>query len=66
VNQPPCDRCQGGTDGIGGSAPTPEEAKYRAGMVEVYRCKNAVSTISLGSAYRVAPRLLIGRPIVMI
>jgi len=59
VNQPPCDRCQGGTDGIGGSAPTPEEAKYRAGMVEMYRCKNtSCGAITRFPRYNHAGKLL--------
>lgn len=59
VNQPPCDRCQGATDGIGGSAPTPEEAKYRAGMVEMYKCKNmSCGAITRFPRYNHAGKLL--------
>eukprot|EP01116_Phalansterium_solitarium_P017534 TRINITY_DN4347_c0_g1_i2.p1 TRINITY_DN4347_c0_g1~~TRINITY_DN4347_c0_g1_i2.p1 ORF type:complete len:454 (+),score=131.93 TRINITY_DN4347_c0_g1_i2:185-1546(+) len=38
VNAPPCDRCNGATTSIGMGQPTPDEAVYQAGRVEVYSC----------------------------
>lgn len=38
VNAPPCQGCGSPTEGIGGSAPTPEEARHGAGRVETYKC----------------------------
>lgn len=41
VNEAPCDRgCATKTVGKGGAAPTPTEAKYGAGRVELYECQN--------------------------
>jgi len=41
VNQPPCERCNGGTTGIGACAPNAAEIPFRPGVVELYRCSSA-------------------------
>lgn len=38
TNQPKCSKCGGGTDAIGAAAPSPDERRFLAGHVELYRC----------------------------
>ncbi|KAI8070514.1 hypothetical protein BC940DRAFT_212888, partial [Gongronella butleri] len=38
VNEAPCDRCEAKTQFVGTARPTPEEANYGAGTVEMYYC----------------------------
>ncbi len=62
VHQPPCDKCQSGTSIVGGDRPTPEEAKYRAGHVEVYKCNAAgCNTITRFPRYNHAGKLMLTR-----
>eukprot|EP00455_Lapot_gusevi_P032092 TRINITY_DN3496_c0_g1_i2.p2 TRINITY_DN3496_c0_g1~~TRINITY_DN3496_c0_g1_i2.p2 ORF type:complete len:206 (+),score=17.82 TRINITY_DN3496_c0_g1_i2:97-714(+) len=57
VHQPPCHACNSGTSGIGSAQPTPEEAKYYAGIVEVYRC-NSCQAITRFPRYNHPAKLL--------
>jgi hypothetical protein len=41
---PPCGSCGKGTSRVGVAQPNPEEAKFRAGYVEVSKCNEAVRT----------------------
>ena len=40
VNSPECDTCGKGTQGIGGAHPNAQEAPFRPGVVELYRCES--------------------------
>ncbi|KAI8924221.1 hypothetical protein BC831DRAFT_466647 [Entophlyctis helioformis] len=39
VNQPPCDHCQGATVCVGATAPSPEDRRHGASVVELYTCQ---------------------------
>src|SRR5262245_49002125 len=41
TNQPPCQYCKGGTNQVSIDRPNSEEAKFRPGVVEVYKCGSA-------------------------
>ncbi|KAI8821638.1 uncharacterized protein EV422DRAFT_566723 [Fimicolochytrium jonesii] len=38
VNAPECQFCKSSTTGVGGAQPTPTEASYQCGRVELYKC----------------------------
>ena len=56
TNQPKCSKCGGATSGIGATAPTPDERRYLAGHVELYRC--SCGTITRFPRYNHVEKLL--------
>lgn len=56
TNQPKCSKCGGGTEAIGAAAPSPDERRYLAGHVELYRC--ACGTITRFPRYNHVEKLL--------
>jgi hypothetical protein len=58
TNQPECEHCkQANTEAIGGTHPSAQEAMYKAGIVELYKCKSC-NTITRFPRYNHPGKLL--------
>lgn len=61
ITAPPCNQCQGETEGIGAAAPDAAERQAGADRVEIYRCKNNSYHISRFPRYNDPATLLTWR-----